>query len=62
MDNQRNFLLAAVLSLAVVFLWQAFVIQPRIDRERAIAESQAKLEKEKAASSESGQSTANNQV
>jgi len=41
MDNQRNFLLAAVLSLGVVFAWQALVVQPRIDRERAIAEQQA---------------------
>ena len=41
MDNNRNFLIAAALSLAVVFGWQALVIQPRIDRERAIAEEQA---------------------
>ena len=41
MDNQRNFLLAAVLSLGVVFAWQALIVQPRIDRERAIAEQQA---------------------
>ncbi|MEL6967046.1 MAG: membrane protein insertase YidC [Pseudomonadota bacterium] len=34
MDNQRNFLLAAVLSLGVVFAWQALIIQPRIERER----------------------------
>ncbi|MDD9910123.1 MAG: membrane protein insertase YidC [Ahrensia sp.] len=40
MDNQRNFLLAAVLSLGVVFLWQMFIIQPRVERERAIAEQQ----------------------
>ena len=45
MDNQRNFLLAAVLSLGVVFAWQAFVVAPRIERERAIAE---KIEAEKA--------------
>ncbi len=36
MDNNRNFLLAAVLSLAVVFLWQLFIIQPRMEREEAI--------------------------
>ncbi|MEE9314004.1 MAG: membrane protein insertase YidC [Rhizobiaceae bacterium] len=41
MDNQRNFILAAVLSLAVVFFWQMFVITPRIERERAIVEQQA---------------------
>ena len=31
MDNQRNFILAAVLSLAVVFFWQMLVISPRIE-------------------------------
>ncbi len=45
MDNQRNFLLAAVLSLGVVFAWQALVVQPRIDRERAIAEQQEAAKK-----------------
>ncbi len=41
MDNQRNFLLAAALSLGVVFLWQIFFINPRIEREREIAEQSA---------------------
>ncbi|MEL6502978.1 MAG: membrane protein insertase YidC [Pseudomonadota bacterium] len=40
MSNQRNFILAAVLSLAVVFLWQAFIINPRLERERLVAEQQ----------------------
>ncbi len=40
MNNQRNFILAAVLSLAVVFLWQFFVITPRMERERAATEQQ----------------------
>ncbi|MEM9734897.1 MAG: membrane protein insertase YidC [Pseudomonadota bacterium] len=40
MSNQRNFILAAVLSLAVVFLWQAFIINPRLERERLAAEQQ----------------------
>lgn len=44
MDNQRNFILAAVLSLAVVFLWQMFVISPRIEAERAAAEAEAQLQ------------------
>ena len=43
MDNQRNFILAAVLSLAVVFFWQMLVISPRIEAERAAAEAQAAL-------------------
>ena len=47
MDNQRNFILAAVLSLAVVFFWQMFVISPRIEKERAAAEAQAELQKQK---------------
>ncbi|MEE9374888.1 MAG: membrane protein insertase YidC [Rhizobiaceae bacterium] len=38
MDNQRNFILAAVLSLAVVFFWQILVISPRIEKERIITE------------------------
>ncbi len=53
MDNQRNFLLAAVLSLAVVFFWQMFVIQPRIERERAIAEAQQAQQKKDAATQQS---------
>ena len=44
MDNQRNFIHAAVLSLAVVFFWQMFVISPRIEAERAAAEAQAELQ------------------
>ncbi|MEP1205792.1 MAG: membrane protein insertase YidC [Rhizobiaceae bacterium] len=44
MDNQRNFILAAVLSLAVVFFWQMLVISPRIEKERAEAEAQAQLQ------------------
>ncbi len=46
MDNQRNFILAAVLSLAVVFFWQMLVISPRIEKERAAAEAQAQLQAE----------------
>ena len=45
MDNQRNFILAAVLSLAVVFFWQMLVISPRIEQERAEAEAQLELQK-----------------
>jgi YidC/Oxa1 family membrane protein insertase len=45
MDNQRNFILAAVLSLAVVFFWQMLVISPRMEKERAAAEAQAELQK-----------------
>ena len=41
MDNQRNFLLAALLSLLVVFAWQFFIIQPRIEQERLLAEQKA---------------------
>ncbi len=41
MENQRNFLLAAVLSLGVVFLWQLFIINPRLEQERLNAERAA---------------------
>ncbi|MGI9356121.1 MAG: membrane protein insertase YidC [Rhizobiaceae bacterium] len=54
MDNQRNFLLAAVLSLAVVFLWQMFVISPRVERERAIAEAQQAQQKKNEAAAPAG--------
>ncbi|NKB52366.1 MAG: membrane protein insertase YidC [Rhizobiaceae bacterium] len=53
MDNQRNFILAAVLSLAVVFFWQMLVISPRIEKERAAAEAQAQLQAETTPSNES---------
>ncbi|MEN0040881.1 MAG: membrane protein insertase YidC [Pseudomonadota bacterium] len=53
MDNQRNFLLAAVLSLGVVFAWQALVINPRMEAERAAIEAQQKVEAERAAEAES---------
>lgn len=56
MDNQRNFILAAVLSLAVVFFWQMLVITPRMEKERAAAEAQAELQK--AAQAESGTTAA----
>ncbi len=49
MDNQRNFILAAVLSLAVVFFWQMLVISPRLEKERAAAEAQQALVKQEAA-------------
>ena len=45
MDNQRNFILAAVLSMAVVFGWQMLVINPRIEKERAAAEAQLAAKK-----------------
>lgn len=37
-ENNRNFLLAAALSLAVVFAWQALIIAPRMEAERKAAE------------------------
>lgn len=55
MDNQRNFILAAVLSLAVVFFWQMLVISPRIEKERAEAEVQLELQKK--ADAEAGVTT-----
>ncbi len=51
MDNQRNLILAAVLSLGVVFFWQWLVISPRIEKERAVAERQLAEQKTKQAAS-----------
>ncbi|EFL89875.1 membrane protein insertase YidC [Ahrensia sp. R2A130] len=53
MDNQRNFILAAVLSLGVVFAWQALVINPRMEAERAAIEAQQKVEEARTAEAES---------
>ncbi len=44
MDNNRNFLLAAALSLAVVFAWQAFIITPRMEAQRKAQEIEAQRE------------------
>lgn len=41
MDNNKNFILAMVLSLAVLIGWQTFVIGPRIEAERKTAEIEA---------------------
>ena len=51
-ENQRNFILAAVLSLAVVFLWQLFIISPRIEAERAAAEAEAQLQAQQQATTQ----------
>ena len=40
-ENSRNLFLAAGLSLAVVFLWQLFVIQPRIEAQRELEQARA---------------------
>lgn len=48
-DDNRNLLLAAVLSMVVIFGWQMFVIEPNIAEEQAQAETlaaTAKAEKE----------------
>ena len=52
MDNQRNLILAAALSLGVVFFWQWLVISPRIEKERAIAERQLVEQKSKQTAAE----------
>ena len=41
MDNNRNILLAGILSLAVVLAWQTFIVGPRLERERQAAEIEA---------------------
>ena len=35
MNDQNNFLMAIVLSLAVLLGWQFFVTEPRLEEERA---------------------------
>jgi len=39
MDNQRNLLLAVVVSIAILIAWQFFVEMPRIERQRAQQEA-----------------------
>lgn len=46
MENNKNFILAMVLSLAVLVGWQSFVVGPRIEAERKIAEVEAKRKAE----------------
>jgi len=41
MENNKNFVLAMVLSLAVLIGWQYFVISPRMEQERRAAEIEA---------------------
>ena len=48
-DDQRNLILAAVLSFAVIALWQFLVISPQVEEQRRAAElaaieEQARLE------------------
>ncbi|WP_341759956.1 membrane protein insertase YidC [Candidatus Endowatersipora endosymbiont of Watersipora subatra] len=40
MDSQRNFLIAAMLSLAIIFLWQEFIINFRQDHDTKIEKSE----------------------
>ncbi len=44
MENNKNFILAMVLSLAVLIGWQTFVVSPRIEAERKAAEIAASRE------------------
>ncbi len=46
MENNKNFVLAMVLSLAVLIGWQYFVIGPRMEQERRAAEIEASRQAE----------------
>ena len=48
MENNKNFILAMVLSLAVLIGWQVFVVSPRIEAQRKAAEIEATRQAEKA--------------
>ncbi len=41
MDNNRNLILAMVLSVGILIVWQYFVVSPRMERDRKIAEIEA---------------------
>ncbi len=46
MENNKNFILAMVLSLAVLIGWQSFVVGPRMEAERKVAEIEAQRKAE----------------
>jgi YidC/Oxa1 family membrane protein insertase len=48
-ENNRNLILAIVLSLMVFLGWDYFVMRPQVAKQKAIAEAQAKLRKPEAA-------------
>ena len=43
MNDQNNFLMAIVLSLAVLLGWQFFVTEPRLEEERARQQAEASI-------------------
>jgi YidC/Oxa1 family membrane protein insertase len=53
-ENNRNMILAIVLSLIVFLGWDYFVMRPQALKQKAVAEAQAKLRKPSAASAEVG--------
>ncbi len=44
MENNRNYIVAIVLSLAILIGWQFFFVQPRIEQERAAQQQQAEMQ------------------
>ncbi len=45
-ENNRNLILAVVLSLAIFLGWDYFVMRPQVAQQKAAAEAQAKLQKQ----------------
>jgi len=56
MENNKNFILAMVLSLGVLIGWQYFVVSPRIAQERRAAEIEATRQAETVAQNPAGDS------
>ena len=44
MENNRNYIVAIVLSLAILIGWQFFFVQPRIEQERAAQQQQQEMQ------------------
>lgn len=49
MENNRNYFVAIALSVLILIGWQFLYVNPKIERERAVAEMQAELDKSKPA-------------
>ncbi|NGN43145.1 membrane protein insertase YidC [Mesorhizobium sp. CGMCC 1.15528] len=56
MENNRNFFITIALSVLILTLWQVFYMNPRIEREREVAQIEAqRVEAEKKAQQPAGQ-------
>ncbi len=46
MENNRNYIVAIALSVLILIAWQFLYVNPKIERERSVAEMQAELDKD----------------